>query len=98
MTRLEAVAAAAVLSGIVLTPIVARSNEPAALHAQYPDRDVLNGGALTPWGAAQAGRGAPRNPYSALDSATSSDCQRYRSYDPQSGTFFARDGRRRSCR
>jgi|SRR5215472_5327423 len=99
MTRLRAVAAAAVLSAIALTPIVARSNEPAAFQAQYPDRDVLNGGALTPSGAARAGRSsAQRNPYGALDSTISSDCLRYRSYDPTSGTFFGRDGRRHSCR
>jgi hypothetical protein len=43
------VAAAALLSTIVATKVYAQSfSEPAAFAAQHPDRDVLNGGALTP--------------------------------------------------
>jgi hypothetical protein len=38
--------------------------------------------------------------YASMDSGTnaSSCAQRYRSYDPASGTFRGNDGRRHSCR
>lgn len=73
--------------------------------AQYPDRDVLNGGALTPAGrmGLELPGGAapvfgPRNIYDARGSAAALSCaQRYRSYDPASGTFLGHDGRRHSC-
>jgi hypothetical protein len=39
------------------------------------------------------------NPYGAVAEAGSPACaQRYRSYDPASGTFIGRDGRRHECR
>ncbi len=36
--------------------------------------------------------------YAMMPEGSSYCAQRYRSYDPQSGTFLGRDGRRRSCR
>lgn len=50
MTGLKILAAAALLSTISAT---AFADDPDAFQAQYPDRDILNGGALTP--AARAG-------------------------------------------
>jgi hypothetical protein len=39
------------------------------------------------------------NPDVAMAEADSPSCaQRYRSYDPASGTFVGRDGRRHECR
>lgn len=48
MTGPKLMAASAVVLMIWATP--AASDEPAAFQAQYPNRDVLNGGALTPAG------------------------------------------------
>jgi hypothetical protein len=77
-------------------------SHPDAFQAQYPDRDVLNGGALTPAGrmglefpGGAAPVFGPRDIYNGRDSA--SCAQRYRSYDPASGTFLGYDGRRHSC-
>jgi hypothetical protein len=58
------IAAAALLSTIAIAEVHAQSfSEPAAFAAQHPDRDVLNGGALTPAARASAGldglKGAP---------------------------------------
>lgn len=52
MTRLKALAAAALLSTISIMPALAQEaiSEPGAFQAMNPDRDVLNGGALTPAG------------------------------------------------
>ncbi len=46
MTGLKALAAAALLSTMSAT--AAFADDPDAFQAQYPDRDILNGGALTP--------------------------------------------------
>ena len=48
MSGLKPLVAAALLSMISATSVLAQ--EPAAFASQYPDRDVLNGGALTPAG------------------------------------------------
>lgn len=55
MTGLKVIAAAALLSTISAT--AAFADDPDAFQAQYPDRDILNGGALTP--AARAGLVGP---------------------------------------
>ncbi len=48
MTGVKLLVATALISTISATSAVAQ--EPAAFQAQFPDRDVLNGGALTPAG------------------------------------------------
>jgi hypothetical protein len=48
MTGLKILVAAALISTIPATSVLAQ--EPAAFQATYPNRDVLNGGALTPAG------------------------------------------------
>jgi hypothetical protein len=89
-------AVAVLLSGLTLTPVLAQSfSEPAAFAAAHPDRDVLNGGALTP--AAAAAQGGMRSPYGAMGRANPSACQTYRSYDPASRTFVGRNGRQQHC-
>ena len=59
MTRTRIAVAAALLSATALMPTLAQAqfSEPAAYQAAHPDRDVLNGGQLTP--AARAARGEP---------------------------------------
>ena len=55
MAALKSLTAAARLSIMFVTQPFAQSfSEPAAFEAQYPDRDVLNGGALTPAAKAEA--------------------------------------------
>lgn len=100
MAGLRIVAAAALLSGMLFTPVFAQLSEPAAFESQNPGRSAIVGGALTPWGAEQsaaARQGGPANAYGAVPSAAPSACARYHSYDPASGTFLGRDGRRHPC-
>ncbi|MBR0745965.1 hypothetical protein JQ582_18715 [Bradyrhizobium japonicum] len=62
MTRTRIAVAAALLSAAALIPTMAQAqfSEPAAYQAAHPDRDVLNGGQLTPAGrAAQGLQGVP---------------------------------------
>ncbi|SEM21970.1 hypothetical protein [Bradyrhizobium sp. OK095] len=72
MTRKTIAIAAALLSAAVLMPAVAQAqlSEPAAYQAAHPDRDVLNGGQLTPAGRAARGETvAPSEAYAAYPSA-----------------------------
>ena len=59
MTRTNIAVAAALFSAASLMPTLAQAqfSEPAAYPAAHPDRDVLNGGQLTP--AGRAARGEP---------------------------------------
>jgi hypothetical protein len=110
MTRLKMLVATALLSMTAVTSARAQlpswaSMYPDAFQAQYPDRDVLNGGALTPAGRIGLelpGGAAPvfgaNNAYAVTGRVTASSCaQLYHSYDPASGTFLAYDGRRHTC-
>jgi hypothetical protein len=110
MTTFKILIAAALVSMTTVTsasaqlPIWAAQN-PDSFQAQYPDRDVLNGGALTPagrMGLELPGGAAPvfgaNNAYTATGRATASSCaQLYHSYDPASRTFLGYDGRRHAC-
>jgi hypothetical protein len=71
MTRTKIAVAAALLSAATLMPTMAQAqfSEPAAYQAAHPDRDVLNGGQLTP--ATRGARGetvAPSEAYAAYPS------------------------------
>ena len=111
MTLFKTLIAAALVSMTAVTSAGAQSPSwpgpwwPDVFDAQYPDRDLLNGGALTPagrMGLELPGGAAPvfgaNNAYAATRRATASSCaQLYHSYDPASGTFLGYDGRRHAC-
>ena len=102
MTKFKILSAAAMLSLMFATPVFAQAaiQEPGAFAFYYPNNDVLNGGRPTPAAGMDSqtpvlfGRGGP-----AMDrGANGTSCaQRYRSYDPASGTFLGFDGRRHEC-
>ena len=72
MTRTKTAVAAALLSAAALMPTMAQAqfSEPAAYQAAHPDRDVLNGGQLTPAGRAARGETvAPSEAYASYPSA-----------------------------
>jgi len=106
----KTLAAAALLSTIAVSSASAQlppwaSEYPDAFQAEYPNRDVLNGGALTPagrMGLELPGGAAPvygaNSAYAATVGASPSSCARhYHSCDPASGTFLGHDGRRHAC-
>jgi len=66
MTNTRIAVAAALVSAVALMPTMAQAqfSEPAAYQAAHPDRDVLNGGQLTPAARAALGQqGAPNDAY-----------------------------------
>jgi hypothetical protein len=110
MTLFKTLIAAGLVSMTAVTSASAQlpdyaGGDPDIYQAQYPNRDVLNDGALTPagrMGMALPGGAAPvfgaNNAYAATGRATASSCaQLYHSYDPASGTFLGYDGRRHTC-
>ena len=70
MTRMKIAVAAALVSAAALMPTMAQAqfSEPAAYQAAHPDRDVLNGGQLTP--AARGALGQQGTPADAYASQT----------------------------
>ena len=110
MSGLKTIVVAALVSMTAVTSASAQlpnwaASNPDSFQAEYPDRDVLNGGALTPagrMGLELPGGAAPvfraNDAYAATGRATTSSCaQLYHSYDPASGTFLGYDGRRHAC-
>ncbi len=79
MAGLKTFVAAALISAISATPALA--DEPAAFEAQYPNRDPLNRGELTP-----AGRLGLENPGGARGSS-SFPAQSYQSGEPATGAL-----------
>ncbi|MBV9062777.1 MAG: BA14K family protein [Alphaproteobacteria bacterium] len=76
------------------------ASHPGAFQSQYPDRDVLNGGALTPAGRMGLERPGGAAPVFGLDSVyraegavASSRLPRHRSYEPGSHAFRGHDVR-----
>jgi hypothetical protein len=84
MTNLKMLLAGALISAIPATSALAQAaiSELGAYQAQYPDRDALNGGALTPAGRMGLERPdgvAPQNAYAAMDTASPVRPHRHRS-------------------
>lgn len=99
MIGLKTIVASALLAVAAATPASAQlpawaASDPGSFEAQYPNRDVLNGGALTPAGRMDlelSGDASPvfgpRDAYGAMDrAAASSYVPRYHSY-PQFRAF-----------
>jgi hypothetical protein len=101
VTSFETLAAAAFLSAMTLTPVFAQAaiQEPGAFAFYHPNADILNGGAPTPEAALASAPPAASEAYAAMAAGNATFCaQRYRSYDPVSGSFLGHDGRRHRCR
>jgi hypothetical protein len=111
MTLFKTLIAAALVSMTAITSASAQSPSwpgpwwPDVFQALYPDRDLLNGGALTPagrtglelpGGAASDHPANANNAYAEMGSAGPSfRARRYRSYDHATDSFLGYDGRRR---
>lgn len=109
MTELKILAAATALSSLTLSTAYAQSgfasSHPDTYEAEYPNRNL--NGTLTPAGriglelpdGAAPAQGA-NNALARIDGAAASrSCaERYRSYDPATGTYIGRDRRRHLCR
>jgi hypothetical protein len=102
MTGLKTLVAAALISTISTCALAqAAISEPGAFQAQFPNRDVLNGGALTPAGRMglelPGGASTANNAHAAMGGASPSfRAQRYHSYEPATDTLLGYDGRRHS--
>lgn len=107
MTGLKLLAAVALLSGLTASAAYAQSgfasSHPDTYEAENPNRNL--NGTLTP--AGRMGLELPDgaapvqgfdNARARVDSAMSRSCaERYRSYDPATGTYLGDDGSRHPC-
>jgi hypothetical protein len=95
MTSFKTLGAAAILSMMIAAPVFAQAaiDEPGEYSFYYPNSDQEATGTRisVPYGESHASAAVNEN------ADTSSCAQRYRSYDPASGTFLGRDGVRHSC-
>lgn len=105
MTGLKMLVAAVLISTISTTSALAQAaiSEPGAFQAQFPNRDVLNGGALTPAGRMDlelpGGASTANNAYAGMGGASPSfQAKRYHSYKPVADTLLGYDRRRHSSR
>jgi BA14K-like protein len=104
MTAIKILSAAAALATMMAPPVFGQAaiGEPGAFAFYHPNADVLNAGRPTPRQSAGA---IPPLPFGSAGAYASvergigaaSCAQRYRSYDPESGTFLGHDGRRHPC-
>jgi hypothetical protein len=99
MRRLKVLTAAAILLMVMATPVFAQAavQEPGAFAFYHPNADVLH--SSQPAGAMASVRFGSGNAYASMDgNVNPASCeQRYRSYDPGSGTFLVYDGSRHLC-
>jgi hypothetical protein len=98
MTQPKMLVAAALISTISATSALAQAaiSEPGAFQAAFPNRDVLNGGELTPAGRAELelrGGYAANNAYAAMGTANPSyRARHYHRYDPPMDTVVGYEG------
>jgi hypothetical protein len=103
MTKLKLLSAAAILSAVIASPALAQQviYNPGYCAQFYPDANCQNKGPNNPYTGdyqrRQAYRNGNGNSYVAMNGDASYCAQRYRSYDPASGTYLGRDGRRHAC-
>jgi BA14K-like protein len=104
MNSFKTLGATAILSMMVVTPVFAQAavQEPGAYAFYHPDGDVLEAGVsrrrepVATFSAVPLGDSGTRAAMDA-NASISSCAQRYRSYDPGSGTFLGYDGARHPC-
>lgn len=105
MTGLKILAAVAVLSALTATTAYAQSgfasSHPDTYEAENPNRNL--NGTLTPAGRRGLelpdGAAGVGNVLARADGATSRSCaERFRSFDPATGTYLGFDGNRHPCR
>jgi hypothetical protein len=104
MTGFKALAAAALLSALTATTAYAQSgfasSHPDAYEAENPDRNL--NGTLTPAGRLGLelpdGAAPAQGVNNAMARVSRSCSERYRSFDPASGTYLGFDGSRHPCR
>ena len=98
MMKLKLLGAAAILSAAIATPALAQEviYNPGYCAQFYPNANCQNKGPNNPYTGDYQRRAAYQN-NTGMDDNASYCTQRYRSYDPASGTYLGRDGRRHAC-
>ena len=98
MSHLRLLGAVAILATAMASPVLAQAviSEPGYCAQFYPNANCQNKGYANPYTGSSGyyQRGMDSGMYAG---GGSSPCAQYRSYDPASGTYIGRNGRRVAC-
>ena len=100
MTKLKLLSAAAILAAAIATPALAQEviYNPGYCAQFYPNANCQNKGYGNPYTGSSGYYQRGVDPGMVASTGGSSACAQYRSYDPASGTYIGRNGRRVACR
>ena len=98
MTKLKLLSAAAILSAAIATPALAQEviYNPGYCAQFYPNANCQNKGYGNPYTGSSGYYQRGMDP-GMVASTGMSACSQHRSYDPASGTYVGRSGRRIAC-
>ena len=98
MSRFKLLGAAAIMGAVISSPLMAQQviSEPGYCAQFYPNANCQNKGYGNPYTGSSGyyQRGMDQGMYA---SRATSACAQQRSYDPASGTYIGRNGRRVAC-
>jgi BA14K-like protein len=97
MSHLRLLGAVAILATAMASPVLAQAviSEPGYCAFFYPNANCQNRGPGNPYTDSNYQRSQGMYAYTGSEANA---CARYRSYDPASGTYIGRNGRRVACR
>ncbi len=98
MSHFRLLGAVAILATAMASPVLAQAviSEPGYCAFFYPNANCQNKGPGNPYTDSNYQRN--RGTYATTVDGAPDACARYRSYDPASGTYIGRNGRRVACR
>jgi hypothetical protein len=99
MSYFRLLSAAAIVAAAIASPALAQQviYEPGYCAQFYPNANCQNEGPGNPFTDPTGYYRRAGNPGMYASTAPSSPCAQYRSYDPASGTYIGRNGRRIAC-
>jgi hypothetical protein len=99
MSRFRLLGAVAILATVMASPVLAQAviSEPGYCAFFYPNANCQNKGPGNPYTDSNYQRNQGMYAYTGSGDAPGA-CARHRSYDPASGTYIGRNGRRLACR
>lgn len=98
MSHFRLFGAVAILATAIASPVLAQAviSEPGYCAFFYPNANCQNKGPGNPY--TDSNYRSNRGMYAATVGGAPGSCAQYRSYDPASGTYIGRNGRRVACR
>ncbi len=99
MSQFRLLSAVAILATAIVSPVMAQQviSEPGYCAQFYPNANCQNKGPGNPYTGSSGYYQRGMDPGMVASTGGSPPCAQYRSYDPASGTYIGRNGRRIAC-